>query len=586
LTLDQQAEYGIILITRFQPKQTGQVSGGIRFIRKMRRDQPERRFVQSPDLLMNLIGILLRFRQYAYPVIADVEKMLHQVRVRPSDGPAFRFLWRNPGSKEPPDVYQMDVHLFGAASSPAVCSNALRQAVKDVGDQQLIQQITRNFYVDNWLVSFTSSEEAISTAHRLTDALKKGGFPFTQWATSDKSIRKSLPGKQLDGASINMDLDAKPIERTLGLMWDFNRDAFVLAATVSSEGRTKRDLMRAIFCIFDPLGFLAPVVFQAKFFMQDIWRRKFDWDVELDQDLIDRWIHWANSLPSLNGLILNRCIYPTRNDISTIELHNFGDASEMGFDAVSYIRFVYTDGMADVRLLIYKSRIAPLKFMTILRLELNAAVLAARLAVQLRQEHDILFESTTYWSDSTTVLSWINSRTCRFNNYVGNRIGEILESSAATQWKYVPSLVNPADDASRGIDPAEFTIQHRWFSDPEFLSTSVDWPRSPTLPPLDESDPEIREVTWVGLIQRESDPIDKLIENKSRILIIINTIGYIFRFLPNARIPRDRQSERRMDALTCEEIEAARSFLLRRVQRNVYQAEVDDLRAGRQIERN
>jgi hypothetical protein len=258
----------------------------------------------------------------------------------------------------------------------------------------------------------------------------------------------------------------------------------------------------------------------------------------------------------------------------------------MGFGAVSYIRFVYTDGMADVRLLISKSRIAPLKFMTIPRLELNAAVLAARLAVQVRQEHDNVFESTTYWSDSTTVLSWINSRTCRFNNYVGNRIGEILESSAATQWKYVPSLVNPADDASRGIDPAEFTIQHRWFSDPEFLSTSVDWPRSPTLPPLDESDPEIREVTWVGLIQRESDPIDKLIENKSRILIIINTIGYIFRFLPNARIPRDRQSERRMDALTCEEIEAARSFLLRRVQRNVYQAEVDDLRAGRQIERN
>jgi hypothetical protein len=105
-----------------------------------------------------------------------------------------------------------------------------------------------------------------------------------------------------------MDLDAEPIERTIGLVWDFNRDAFVLAATVSSEGRTKRDLMRAIFSIFDPLGFLAPVVFQGKFLMQDIWRRKFDWDVELDQDLIDRWIHWANSLPLLNGLILNRCI--------------------------------------------------------------------------------------------------------------------------------------------------------------------------------------------------------------------------------------------------------------------------------------
>jgi hypothetical protein len=77
------------------------------------------------------------------------------------------------------NIYQMDDHPFDAALSPAVCSNALRQAVRDDGDQQLLQQITRNFYVDNWLVSFTSSEEAISTAHRLTDALKKGGFPLT-----------------------------------------------------------------------------------------------------------------------------------------------------------------------------------------------------------------------------------------------------------------------------------------------------------------------------------------------------------------------------------------------------------------------
>jgi hypothetical protein len=86
----------------------------------------------GPDLFTNLVGILLRFHRYAYPV-SEVEKIFHQVRVRPSDGPAFRFLWRNPDFKEPPDVYQMD-HPFGATSSPAACSNALRQAVRDDGD--------------------------------------------------------------------------------------------------------------------------------------------------------------------------------------------------------------------------------------------------------------------------------------------------------------------------------------------------------------------------------------------------------------------------------------------------------------------
>ena len=125
--------------------------------------------MRGPDLLTNRIGILLRFRQHRVAVVADVEKMFHQVRVRPSDGPAFRFIWRDPGSTQPPDIYQMDVHLFGAVSSPAVCSNALQRAVKDSNDSEtLLPQITRHFYMDNWLVSFPAADEAISTAKRLT----------------------------------------------------------------------------------------------------------------------------------------------------------------------------------------------------------------------------------------------------------------------------------------------------------------------------------------------------------------------------------------------------------------------------------
>ncbi len=87
--------------------------------------------MRGPDLLTNLIGILLRFRQHRVAVVANVGKMFHRVRVRPSDGPAFRFIWRDPGSTQPPDIYEMDVHLFGAVSSPAMCSNALQRAVKD-----------------------------------------------------------------------------------------------------------------------------------------------------------------------------------------------------------------------------------------------------------------------------------------------------------------------------------------------------------------------------------------------------------------------------------------------------------------------
>ena len=99
----------------------------------------------GPDLLINLIGILLRFRQNRVAVVA------RRKNVPSSTNAAFRFIWRDPGSTQPPDIYQMDVHLFGAVSSPAVCSNALQRAVKDSNDSDtLLPQKTRHFYIYNW----------------------------------------------------------------------------------------------------------------------------------------------------------------------------------------------------------------------------------------------------------------------------------------------------------------------------------------------------------------------------------------------------------------------------------------------------
>ncbi len=140
----------------------------------------------------------------------------------------------------------------------------------------LLQQIKRYFYMGNWLVSFPAADEAISTTKSLTEALKIGGLPFKQWATSDDQVKSALIGEQQKEMSLNMDLDAEQIDRTLCLVWDFHRDVFVLGATVEADEKTKRDIMKSIFNIFDPLGFIATIVFRAKVLMQDIWRHKYD----------------------------------------------------------------------------------------------------------------------------------------------------------------------------------------------------------------------------------------------------------------------------------------------------------------------
>ena len=547
--------------------------------------------LKGPDLLGSLIGILLRFRQYAVPLVADVEKMFPQVRVIASDGPAFRYLWRTPGSTDPPDVYQMDVHVFGAISSPAVCSYALRQAVKDsgVGADELMAHIERHFYMDNWLVSFRTPSEAISTAHNLTEALKKGGFPLTQWATANEEVRKALPGRPQVNATLNMDLGDSPVERTLGLCWDFRRDVFILKAVIQLDAKTKRAILSAVASTFDPLGFLAPVIFTAKFLLQDIWRSGADWDVELNEPIVRRWVHWASSLSPLNGMTIKRCVSPNREDVGDIELHIFGDASEMGFGAVAYVRFVHPDGSADVAFLLCKSRIAPLKFKTIPRMELCAAVLATRLCLLVTSELDFQFARTFFWSDSTTVLSWIKSTTCRFNIYVGNRVGEILESSSNEQWNYVPTATNPADDASRGVDATELTSDHRWFVGPNFLSQDpTEWPTLPSLPHIKEDDPEVRSTNWIGAIHREDDTVGDYLQGKSRINKIIRVVAYMQRWAENKRRKRAdaKISTRLIGPLTATELRNAQVQLIRRSQEKAYQHEMEDLLAERRIEKN
>ena len=540
--------------------------------------------LKGPNLLSSGEGMLLRFRENEVGLVADVTKMFHQVRVRKADVSAFRFFWRPPESTNFPDTYEMDVHVFGAISSPAVCSYVLQQAARDSGEEadDMVHQIVRHFYVDNWLVSFKTIEEACSIAHKLTDALEKGGFPLTQWATSSDELRASLPGQSQLNETLNMDLDDLPIERTLGLSWNYRQDVFVLKVSVSSDGSTKRDLLRTISSIFDPLGFLVPIIFSAKFLLQDVWRLNVGWDEPLTPGILDRWREWTSSLSALENLAIRRFITP-KQDFTSIELHVFGDASEIGFGAVAYARFVRPDG-ADVSFLDSKSRIAPMKFVTIPRMELCAAVLAVRLTNLLLRELDLKFDKVFYWSDSTTVLCWIKSQSCRFQIYVGNRVGEILETSSAEQWSYVPSDLNPGDDASRGLNAAELTVTHRWFSGPSFLQgDSVSWPKSPTLPQIQSGDPEVRETNWIGAIIRDNDAIDELISRCSRIHFITRVVAYVLRWQANRRQPKDKRVS---GVLQAPEISAAHEFLLRRAQENVYRGEIDDLRAGRPLEKD
>jgi hypothetical protein len=158
------------------------------------------KLLRSPDLNKNLVGVLIRFREEPVAIVSDIREMFHQVRVYPEHRNALRFLWwpNNGLSKEPED-HQMQVHIFGAASSPSCTSFCLKKTATDNEekfDTETIKTVKRNFYVDDCLKSTKSVLKAKRLVSQLTDLLTLGGFHLTKWVSNSQEVMSIIPGKK------------------------------------------------------------------------------------------------------------------------------------------------------------------------------------------------------------------------------------------------------------------------------------------------------------------------------------------------------------------------------------------------------
>ncbi|XP_061569557.1 NACHT, LRR and PYD domains-containing protein 14-like [Cololabis saira] len=190
-----------------------------------------------------------------------------------------------------------------------------------------------------------------------------------------------------------------------------------------------------------------------------------------------------------------------------------GKVCQAGYGTVSYLR-VEDGDKVHVGFLVGKARVAPLKQITIPRLELTAAVLAVRVDAMLRKELQWQLERSMFWTDSTTVLKYICNETRRFHTFVANRVSVIREATDVGQWKYVSTKINPADEASRGLTAEELLTNGRWIKGPEFLRLSEsEWPVpdfEPAVIPAD--DPEVKKEPAVyAIVKHLEDPTDCLI---------------------------------------------------------------------------
>ena len=194
----------------------------------------------------------------------------------------------------------------------------------------------------------------------------------------------------------------------------------------------------------------------------------------LSRSLKDRWEKWLKDFSEAKVVTVER--YASEHEASLIPteqakywLHGFGDASKRAYCAVIYLVTIVND-KAYVKLIASKTRVAPIKELTIPRLELMAARILAQLmhAVRKALETEYSFEGTRYWTDSKTTLCWIRNA-ADWKQFVQHRVNEILRLSGKHDWGHCPGKDNPADIGSRGVLISELKNSSLWWSGPEWL---------------------------------------------------------------------------------------------------------------------
>ena len=203
--------------------------------------------------------------------------------------------------------------------------------------------------------------------------------------------------------------------------------------------------------------------------LQDMWTAGIDWDDELTEPLSIAARAWFAELYQLQQIQVPRCLWNEGTIADTMTLHTFVDASENAYGAVVYARCQNGDGTISTNIVASKTRVSPNIATSIPRLELMGAIVGMRLTTRISDVLGVKMEKVTFWCDSVNVLWWVRGRSRNFKPFVANRVGEIQTFTQPTQWRYVPTKVNPADILSRGMHAGELAECDSWWRGPVFL---------------------------------------------------------------------------------------------------------------------
>ncbi|GBM17928.1 hypothetical protein AVEN_111081-1 [Araneus ventricosus] len=417
------------------------------------------------DVIEDVFQTISRFRRHKFAFTIDIQKMYRQILINPDQQDLQRIVWKT-GPNAEVSAYRLKTVTYGMSNAPFLAIRTLQQLAEDEKSRFPLasEVLLHDTYMDDIVRGAPDLETARRLQSQLRDALKSCGMTLHKWSSnSPELLNSSLSTDVEQSFSVDTDLSVK----TLGISWRPFQDRFVFKVSISIKpSYTKREVPSVIARLYDPLGFLGPMLTRAKVLLQRLWQQRLDSDDVLPNPIADELKEFVTTMKCIEKVKTRFILTDTW---LRIVLHGFADASESAYGAVVYLQCFYQNNSAEVTILASKSRVAPIRVISIPRLELCACVLLAQLVQNIRSSLRLEISNIVLHTDSTIALAWLKTPANHLKTFIANRVSKVQRLTENCCWTHAPSHLNPADLVSRGLSPRDLPELKLWWSGPSFL---------------------------------------------------------------------------------------------------------------------
>ena len=531
--------------------------------------------MKGPNFLQNLYGIQLRLREHKYVLVCDMSKMYHSVHTTIIEKHIRRILWRDMQVDKPPKTYGFETVTFGDKPAGAICSAAIQVTAETYSDidEDAAMKIKRDAYVDDIATGAETTDRIEEMKTGISTILGKGGFvPKGFVASGDESTEKLAL------------LGSGEIGRVLGVSWDPTTDEFAVSVRINVSKKckgvrigpdltyeeipqlltvklTRSILLGIVNSCYDVHGFLAPLIIPLKIGNRDLHSKELNlkWESPIPDDLKTQWIKMLQTLKEAETLRFPRCVKPA-DAVGNPELLMSNDGSKDAMCCTAHLRWKLESGAFACMLYCAKSRVTPLKRMSIPRVEMQSLVMSVRLSKTIQHHSTFQFDDIHYFLDSQCTLATLHKDAMALREFMGNRVPEILDIAPIEKIYHVPSKLNISDLGTRceatSVDIAEGSCWrdgHPWMSAPR-----EEWPTSQDITGVKVPEEELVKHVNVAHVTASLPLIDMERLKSRRLMLVLRVIAVIL------KIARQKSfTQAKFSNLTHSDIEAAEHYCVK-----------------------